>query len=102
MAIPSSVTFPLRQRLTLQGVFADKTLPAPMAAHLDDYEGTWTLQIDALTEDDSSVPPAFSDGHWSENAPLFETEPLNPMLMTLMMTNILLRVVVQTHHLFRL
>ena len=74
MIFPSVVTFPLRQRLTLQGVFADASLPSPMAEK-DDGDEDWSMRVDMCEDElDDKTSLQHVDGSWGENAPQFVSE----------------------------
>ena len=75
VVFPPTETFLLRQRLALQGVFADSTLPSPMAAKEDD-EDNWATHVDEREELDDDAVPLMGDGSWGENAQCFETQPI--------------------------
>ena len=63
---PESVSYPLRQRLMVQGAVADRTLPVPGVA--TEEEG-WALAEEHEYIQDEVV---FADGAWNENAAVFE------------------------------
>ena len=46
---PEVVSFPLRQRLTLNGAFEDTTFPAP---HVTDEKEEWGVIVEAGTEEE--------------------------------------------------
>ena len=62
---PEVVSFPLRQRLTLNGAFEDTILPAP---HVTDEKEDWGVIVDAGTEEEDLLQ---FDGICNENAPRF-------------------------------
>ena len=59
---PEVVSFPLRQRLTLNGAFEDTTIPA---LHVTDEKDDWGVIADAGTEDEDLVQ---FNGICNENA----------------------------------
>ena len=62
---PEVVSFPLRQRLNLQGAFEDLTLPSP---HFTDDTEQWSV----VTDEVGSADVLEYDGLLKENALRFE------------------------------
>ena len=72
---PEIVSYPLRQRLTVHGAVADRTLPAPGVAAEEDG---WTPVEEHEDIQDDVV---FADGAWNENAVVLEQkDPLDAVL----------------------
>ena len=70
------VSFPLRQKLTISGAFADVALPHPQAGARDDDTEEWSVQVDESEDEDGGVPPPFADGPWGEHASRLVAEPV--------------------------
>ena len=65
VTFPEVVSFPFRQRLTLNGAYEDATLPAP---HVTDEQETWgVIAENDIEEEDIRL----YDGICNENAPQF-------------------------------
>ena len=82
IVFPKEVSFPLRQKLTIQGAFSDTTMPQPLAdipgADAED-DHQWRVAIDETEEQDGVEPLAYADGQWGENAPRYDPEPIGIM-----------------------
>ena len=65
VVFPETITFPLKERLSLHGAGVDRTLPAP---RIND-DGGWSM---AEEKEDDVMEEDFYDGAWEENGPVFE------------------------------
>ena len=74
---PEIVSYPLRQRLTVHGAVADRTLPVPGVATEEDG---WAL---AEEREDIQDEVVFADGAWNENAAVFELKDYLDTVLTL-------------------
>ena len=63
---PEVISFPLRQRLTSNGAFADTILPA---SHVTDEKEEWGVMVEAGTEEEDLLQ---FDGICNENTPRFQ------------------------------
>ena len=63
---PETVSYPLRQRLMVQGAVADRTLPVPGVATEEDG---WAV---AEEHEDIQDEVVFADFSWNENSAVFE------------------------------
>ena len=73
---PEVVSFPLRQRLNLQGAFEDLTLPSP---HFSDDTEQWSV----VTDEVGSADVLEYDGLLQENAPRFERTRIVETMMAI-------------------
>ena len=79
LVFPDKVTFPLRQRLSLAGAYADITLPSP---GIKEGEETWEIECGGSSTDDDALP-AIKDGFWAENAPILQHDDSLAMALAL-------------------
>ena len=77
LTCPEVVSFPFQQRLTLNGAFADSTLPA---AHVIDEKEEWGVIVDAGVEEEDLLQ---FDGICNENAPQFQRTKTVKIMMSI-------------------
>ena len=65
-------SFPLRQRMNIQGAFSDPTLPSPRLT--TDNDGDMLFELEPNEEEDTKPDPlVVCEGSWGENCPKYNT-----------------------------